>query len=90
MKMEQIKSEGNRWGFTGTLPMELARKTWPDRYAAVSAAEKLGYCVMANGSCIHADDPPTRVKSEDGLGSRRVADRVDGYDRDDLGESPDY
>jgi hypothetical protein len=22
--------------------------------------------------------------------SRRVADRIDGYDRDDLGESPDY
>ena len=24
------------------------------------------------------------------LRERRVADRIDGYDRDDLGESPDY
>lgn len=23
-------------------------------------------------------------------GERRIADKIDGYDRDDLGESPDY
>lgn len=32
-----------------------------------------------------------RVKSEDEAAERkRIADHVDGYDRDDLGESPDY
>lgn len=46
MKLEQIKREGGRWGFTGT------RKTWPDKYAAVRAAEKAGFVVMANGSCV--------------------------------------
>ena len=48
MKMEVACG---RWVFTGTLPMELARKSWGDRYAAVKAANAAGYDVMANGAC---------------------------------------
>jgi len=28
--------------------------------------------------------------TENQLGDNRTADKIDGYDRDDLGESPDY
>lgn len=31
-----------------------------------------------------------RAARRDGAIRKRIADRVDGYDRDDLGESPDY
>jgi hypothetical protein len=37
---------------------------------------------LLNGAT--ASDP------EDDYAARRAADRIDGYDRDDLGESPDY
>lgn len=73
MRLMQMKSENNRWGFTGaSIPMELARKTWSDKYAAVRAADKAGFVVMANGSCVSDTEPAARVKSEDGLGSRRT------------------
>lgn len=70
MKLIQSKHENDRWMFTGRIPMELARKTWPDKYAAVQAAEKSGFVVFANGNCSQDTGTTTRVKSEDGLGSR--------------------
>jgi hypothetical protein len=33
---------------------------------------------------------PIYNEVKDAAGRFRVADRVDGYDRDDIGESPDY
>lgn len=73
MRLMQLKSEGHRWGFIGSMiPMELARKTWPDRYAAIRAAEQVGYVVLANGSCISDTEPAVRTKSPDGLGSYRT------------------
>ena len=47
MKLEQVDG---RWVFTGPVPMELARKMYSDRYAAVRAAEAAGYVCFANGS----------------------------------------
>lgn len=32
----------------------------------------------------------TKIDKKDPTMAARVADRIDGYDRDDLGESPDY
>ena len=53
---------GTEWGFTGHVPMELARKTWPDRYAAVRAANDAGYDVFADGSVKPQGDDPAEEK----------------------------
>jgi hypothetical protein len=60
--------------------------------------------VYANGHCLWADRVAGSIgvrgllmnagvvtsSSEEERERQRVADRIDGYDRDDLGESPDY
>jgi hypothetical protein len=35
-------------------------------------------------------DRPARQRGPSRRAEQRAADRIDGYDRDDLGESPDY
>lgn len=42
--------------------------------------------------CAHTDERIDCAYGEDParVAGRRAADRIDGYDRDDLGESPDY
>lgn len=47
MELEQVDG---RWVFTGSVPMELARKMYADRYSAVRAAEAAGYICYANGN----------------------------------------
>jgi hypothetical protein len=57
MKLELIDG---RYVFTGdSIPMELARKTWGDKYGAVRAAEAAGFVVMANGN-VAPDEQPGR------------------------------
>lgn len=49
--MSAIKMEVacGRWVFTGkSIPMELARKSWGDKYAAVRAANAAGFDVTSN------------------------------------------
>jgi len=49
--------------------------------------------VLLDGRVIAVQPPAKRSKRRVGpgpLAERRIADRIDGYDRDDLGESPDY
>lgn len=71
----KLKQSNGRWVFTGRIPMALARKSWDDQYAAVRAAEREGFSVMANGTCVPDPVPADRVKSEDGLESRSVDGR---------------
>jgi len=68
--MKLVKVE--RWEFTGSaVPMMLARSSFADRYAAVRAAEQEGLICLANGSVVPDSHPATRVKSDDGLGTRQ-------------------
>ena len=56
MRLMQQWKDGP-WIFAGdSLPMELARKTWPDRYAAVRAAMSAGFSCYANGD-VREDEP---------------------------------
>lgn len=42
------------------------------------------FCAVSDRTVIAADDDSEKRAHQ------RIADRIDGYDRDDLGESPDY
>jgi hypothetical protein len=70
------------------------------RWAADRYETRYGTC-PANAVIKYIEDPQNRVSPEyvaelvEGTTfpewpDSRVADRIDGYDRDDLGESPDY
>jgi DNA/RNA-binding domain of Phe-tRNA-synthetase-like protein len=48
-------------------------------------------CVNALRDVIQAiDTTPQRVRAAAQRVCQRIADQIDGYDRDDLGESPDH
>jgi DNA/RNA-binding domain of Phe-tRNA-synthetase-like protein len=48
-------------------------------------------CINALRDVIQAiDTTPQRVRAAAQRVCQRIADRIDGYDRDDLGESPDH
>lgn len=49
---------------------------------------RIGLFIDARVAVGHA--PRTRAAMAQRTAAQRVADRIDGYDRDDLGESPDY
>ncbi len=67
-------------------------------FSAAEAGERLGMSALdvtanikrhgwASGNGLTAtESPKPRFVGE----SKRTADRIDGYDRDDLGESPDF
>lgn len=69
MKLEQTND--GRWGFTGRVPMELAGAMWRDRFKAIAAANRNGFDVMADGSCVDArcndPDAPVNLCSGDDL-----------------------
>ena len=60
-------------------------REFQDRCNRVLAEEAKERAVLAGRT-----RPRRGGNSRLGRADRRAADRVDGYDRDDLGESPDY
>ena len=73
MKMKLSSMTDGWFCFEGTVPMELANKKWPDRYAAIRAAERAGYICMANGDVVDdtCNDPDAEVNLDSDDDMRR-------------------
>ena len=63
MDFRLTKNEVDRYEFTGKVPMELARKSWPDQYKATQAANAAGYDVFADGSTKPIEQPAAGPES---------------------------
>jgi hypothetical protein len=66
------------------------------RFATRDEAEQNGadllmcWFVPTDSRAVPSDDPVNYSYLNRKLEAAKIADHVDGYDRDDLGESPDY
>jgi hypothetical protein len=59
-------------------------RPWHDRHEMARKARLITY--DRNAKFKPGDRPLSPLRQED----TKIANRIDGYDRDDLGESPDY
>lgn len=67
------------------MPKRFGKKRVPDCECTTSYT--CGPCLRAAGPTLEAVPPPFAHPSR--RQEARIADRIDGYDRDDIGESPD-
>jgi hypothetical protein len=79
--------------FRTTVGGELDRIVLNDEDATTEAIARAMISMIEGCMSMHVGDIIDVIEEEedsDPIARRRIADKIDGFDRDDLGESPDY